>query len=169
MNIQQTKFSLWCGAAVLATASLGTIATAWVWPYTMPKPVDAQPNKDPARQNVRHQPLPKLSTFEPVWGLDLRRQLYNQPQQQRQQHKPKPTPAARPRPARAHTAARLAGTVIEPGHSVAMFIMPNGRIQLKSVGEKIGELLILDITAERVCARHRGEKVNLLLDKRKKQ
>lgn len=155
------RFLLWCGAAVLVLASVGTIAVAWVRPYGASPPTNPHPSDATHPSNTPVQPLPELSAFERAWNLDLRRSLYDQPVPVAMK------PAKRQTPSR--LSARLAGTVIEPGHSVAMFITPGGKIELKSVGETMGAIKVLDITPEGVSVLHRGKKIDLLLDQGKQR
>lgn len=88
-----------------------------------------------------------------VWDLNLQRPLYDSP--------PPAAPkseAKQPSP----LSAQLAGTVVEPGHSVAMFVS-NGKIELKGIGDKIDQAEVLTITLDGVSLRHHGKEIDLKL------
>lgn len=163
MNIQRTKLYLWCTTASLILATITVVATASLWPYDTPT---AQNNVVPTHRNDTSKPvavsLPALATFGKIWSLNLRRPLVDKPVSTQAAAKKSSKPA---RP----LSARLAGTVVEPGHSIAMFITKNGKIELKKVGEKVGDAEILEITPIGASVRYHGKVIDLALEKEKKK
>ena len=113
MKTRQARIVLWCVCGLLAAASLVVLAAACLWPYGPTITPNEQPHQVDDTVINSHGMMATLSTFKSVWNLDLRRPLYDRPVQ-----------ATKPLPAqKAHALpVRLAGTVIEPGRSVAMFI-----------------------------------------------
>lgn len=163
MNIQRTKLYLWSAACGLMLATVGVGATASLWPYDIPT---LQNNSAPARRSSESQQktvsLPPLSTFGQVWSLNLRRPLIDEP-------KVAPTPAKKRSKPTPPLSARLAGTVVEPGHSIAMFITKNGKIELKGIGEKVGGAEVIEITSTGVSLKYHEKVIDLALEQNKKK
>ena len=160
MNIRRTKSQLGFTAVGLVLASVGVVVAAGWWPYQQHPIPDIQPVKP---QDIPSSPaatLPALSTLASVWQLDLRRPLFDNP-----------TRTITPTIKRAapRLSARLAGTVIEPGHSIAMFVTKKGGIDLKSIGEMVGDAQILSITQNGVTVQRHGKKIDLSLEREKKK
>ena len=59
--------------------------------------------------------------------------------------------------------------MVEPGHSIAMFITKKGKIELKGIGEKIDSAEVLEITTTGVSLRYHGKVIDLSLEKEKKK
>ncbi len=89
-----------------------------------------------------------------VADLDLRRPLYDPPAVQA------PT---QPPPS---LALRLLGTVVETGHSRALLVGPDGKLQLKSVGDSLAGAEILRIGPDTVTVRHLDADVELKVERK---
>ena len=94
-----------------------------------------------------------------VMQVDLRRSLRDPP--------PLPPPAlpvARPFPP---LDIKLAGTIVEPGHSQAMIQLSDGSVQFKSIGDSAGDAVIQQIEEGSVTVEFHGQIVNLTVPKEK--
>lgn len=157
MVVHRVKILLWSGAGSLALACGATVALGWMWPYAVEMPTDHGPVSAASTENGSGLVVPPLSWFEPIWAMNLRRPLYDQPQPV--------TSVARPvKKAPPPLPIRLAGTVVEPGRSVAMFITAGGKIELKGEGDTVGEAEVLSIGQDGATVRYRGKRIELTLD-----
>jgi type II secretory pathway component PulC len=151
MGLRKIEFALWvCVIAFSAAAAFVIVAAA----RTSLASVAVQTT------TVRLAPLattqdskaPPLADFQRLLTRNLRQPLYD--------------PAAVstppiPAPAKPSLDVKLAGTIIEPGHSKAMLITRDGKTELKGVGQKCGEAEILAIDEKRVVIRFNGDAVEL--------
>lgn len=167
MNVRRTKFLLWTAAWLLSAAGAAVIGWGIFTPYDAG--VAAAPAGDGTSRRspapATRPSFPPLEEFEAAWAVNLRGPLRDVPAA------PSPasaaltglvaTPVAPP-------AFKLAGTVVEPGRSVAMLQTAEGRVELKSVGERMGTAEILEIAIDRVVVRHNGQPLTLKLDKPRK-
>ena len=64
-------------------------------------------------------------------------------------------------------AVTLTGTVVEPGHSLAVFSGAGGKVELKAVGESAGGAEVLAIRRDSAVVRHNGEPLTLRVPKPK--
>lgn len=161
MNIRRTKLFLWYTTSGLILTTAVVVATASLRPYDVPNvnvAPEPLPTEDPSQQQEAG--LPALSTFRKIWTLNLRRSLVDTPVTTQTKNTKKPI---------SPLAARLAGTVVESGHSIAMFITPNGGIELKGVGEKVGDAEILGITQTGASVRYHGDVIDLTLENKKQR
>lgn len=127
------------------------MAMAYLWPYAdVPIEVTQSPVLSGTVTDTK-EPCPGLDQFEALWALNLQQPLYGA-----SVPVTPTTPAKQPMP----LSVRLAGTVVEPGHSVAIFVS-GGKIILKGVGDQIDQAEVLTITAHGVSLRHRGKEVDL--------
>lgn len=149
---------LWGAAGLLSAGSVAVILGAWRWPLAVPQQPDAGLSQllgvaapAPARS------LPPLSEFEPVWKVRLRSAPANAPGSRALMQAPQ-SPLGLP--------LRLAGTIVEPGHSFAIFITGVGKIELKKIGETIADARVLEISEGSVSVSYRGQTVDLLVEKK---
>jgi hypothetical protein len=145
----------WAGtAAVIACAAIEIQTPSTLIP-SVPKPATGD------RRTSAAQEFPPLEHFSAVWSRQLRLPLTD-------------PAAASQNSANIASAApvlpiqlSLLGTALEPGYSMALFSTPQGGLELKSVGQKIGEHSgapeIVEITADCVLLRHAGGTVKLSL------
>ena len=89
-----------------------------------------------------------------VADLDLRRPVYDPPAVQA------PT---QPPPS---LALRLLGTVVETGHSRALLVGADGKLQLKSIGDSLAGAEILRIGPDTVTVRHLDADVELKIERK---
>lgn len=158
MRTRQMKSWLWIGSAAMGIAAVGVLVMAWVMPYA-----EAEP--DAVMVNVKHAPKAAhdavASTVptagDPVWGTSLRRPLVEPP---------KPTATAETRAQAPPLTAKLTGTVIEQGRSLAMFITAAGKVELKGVGESIEGAQVKEITDRSVRLEHNGRTITMALPKK---
>ena len=159
MRIRQIKWWLWSSAGLMGTGALGVVIAAFWLPYQRPdsSAVNTRTGSAQLQSNQPEMIVALPPARHAVWRTPLRQPLQDQPT---------PTPTAKPsKPPRSFT-TRLAGTVIEQDHSVAMFITRNGKIELKAVGEDVDNARVLDITPDRVSLRHNGRTLDLTLKKK---
>ena len=159
------------GLTVIAAAACTLALLVLVWGFLAPYEAGNEAPSPAARSNpaatARPGPVaaeaPALSEFEKLWDVDLRRPLVD------------PAPAV-PAASVIRAAApvvpiglKLAGTVVEPGHSVAVFVNPAGRSELKGVGDKAGPAEVMDIQTDHVTLRYNGSPVTLRVEKEPKR
>lgn len=157
MNARRARVCLWSAAAVLA-AGAGAIAVAAIlMPVREPK-VRATPSLTKPGASASAESLPPLKAFAAAWSLDLRRPLYDPP--------PGSVTAAKTAKPPPPLAVTLTGTVVEPGHSLAVFSAAGGKVELKAVGESAGGAEVLEIGRDTAVVWHNGEQVTLRVPKR---
>ena len=138
--------------SALAVALLA-IAAPYPAVEAVDNPLDTHQTQPP---DTATHATPALSSFESLWSLELQQPLYGT--LVRVAAKP---PSA---PAPLLLGVRLAGTAVEPDRSVAMFITPEGRIELRGVGEKIESAEVLAIHTDSVSVRHAGKVIDLTIE-----
>jgi hypothetical protein len=116
-----------------------------------------QPNSE--RLSNSNQPIATTASvlgvedFKFVAQLDLRRPLHDLP-----------PPAAPPLPAPEAVPAlniHLTGTIVEPDHSQALITMPDGQMELKSVGDDAGGAQIKTIQDGSITVEYFGKSIVL--------
>jgi len=144
-------------AAMVAAWGLG-------WPCEV---AEAQPRRPRTKVSVQggaaeQRDVPSLDEFVDLWGRPLRRPSAD-------------LPGGASGANGAGTAAtsalplnvNLVGTIVETGHSRAVFSTPNGAIELKGVGEIVGGLPggpeVVEIEAKHVVLRFQGRLTTLRL------
>ena len=161
------KTSLRIAGVGLSAAAALTVLTCLFWPMDVAAPTEesnARQEKSPARQSA---PLrPTLKQLEAVWEKPLRRPLVD-PQL------PTTTTANVITPQQALPNVRLLGIALESGHSFAIFAMPQGVIELRRVGETLGEAAggpqIASIDAQQVVIRFQGRQITVPLEDNKER
>lgn len=101
--------------------------------------------------------LPDLAALRTAAAIDLRRPLYDVP--------PPPPPIAAPPPPPPPLNVRLAGTVVEDGHSRAILLNAEGKMEFRRVGERSGDAEVVAIEQDRVTLRYHGEPVVLKIER----
>ena len=89
--------------------------------------------------------------------LDLRRPLHDAAPVA----PPPLPPTAPPVPLNIH----LSGTIVEPGHSQAIIVMPDGTEQLKNVGDEAGNARIDEIHDGGITVEYSGQQILLTVPK----
>ena len=161
-----TPYRIRLGLTLVAAAACGLATLVVLWGLLAPydaaedtSPGAAPRTSAPVRPSARAGGTPTLAEFEEVWDVDLRRPLVD------------PAPAVtassviRAAQAAAPIGLKLAGTVVEPGHSMAVFVTPAGKSELKAVGDKAGNAEVVDIQSDRVTLRYNGSPVTLKVEK----
>ena len=96
--------------------------------------------------------MPPLASFENLWDRDLRRPLFD----------PAPAPPAPPAAvAPPSLSVRLVGTVTEPGHSQALLMTPEGKLEIKAIGEQSGGAEIVAIDEAGITVRFAGQTLSI--------
>lgn len=140
---------------VLFVAAVAVPILAVVWPLESPaESSPSSPGPKPAFSSTSG-PSPGSDSkealrFDAVWGLDLRRPLFDG--------------AAVNVASRPPLAVKLAGTILEPGRSQAMFTVPGAggpTTEFKGVGDKVGGAEVVEITATTATVLYYGERVVL--------
>lgn len=148
--IRRAKFWLWAACGAMTAGTAGLLALAILRPVGPPRLAAPGPATAPTDADVTGG-LPSLAEFSEVWSMDLRRPLYDPPPTTRQT-----TP-----PAAEALSVKLAGTVVEPGHSRAIFITAGGLTELKAIGDTTGNAEILAIDETSATLLYRGKRVTL--------
>lgn len=158
MTALRTNILLWLVAGLFTA---GTVLTAaWAVFATDPVPADAGPQLRGATPAGPVAADPPLAAFEAVWDRELGQPL----------DPPTPPPVApATRPAMAFAPppppAKLVGTILEPGYSMAIFARADGRPELRAVGESAGGAEVLRIESDAVTVRHNGRPLVLRVER----
>ena len=124
--------------------------------------VSSNGSKNPAAGAAR--PLPSLKQFEAFWLRPLRRPLVDPPPA-------KPAEEQAMAPKRPPPNVRLLGIAVESGHSLAMFATPQGTVELKGIGDTLGETpngpQVASIEDQKVVLRYLGETITVALENEK--
>jgi len=151
MNRRRVRLILWSSSVLLSLASAAVVAAGLLLPLrvSLPKPQDppTQTGPTPPRQA-----LFPLENLQRLAGLNLRQPLFD----------PLP-PAPPPPPAKAPLAIKLAGTILEAEHSLAILQLPDGKTELKAVGEECGGATILQIEQDCVMVSYDGQTLQLTI------
>lgn len=147
MNIRTTRHLLWAVAAAMAASALAVGAAGFLCNF------DLHGSMSTPRGRVRSEragaaALPPLAAFEPLWDLDLRRPLFDPAPVQ-------PAPLATVAPPT--LSVRLVGTVTEVGHSQALLMTPEGKLEIRGIGEQSGGAEILAIDEAGITVRFAGQ------------
>lgn len=161
MDDRRANQLLWLFTALAGSGEILIVLWAIRAPVTAETPVPPRGGAADARTGPGTPELPSLEEFEAVWDVRLRQPLFEPP--------PKPAPPV----AGAGTAApaigiRLAGTVLESGRSIAVLLMPGGKLEIRRVGDRAGDVEILAIEADRIVVRQKGRDVTLRLEQPRK-
>ena len=89
--------------------------------------------------------LPPLASFAPVWSVNLRRDLGT----------------ASPRASAAPLQVKLAGTIMDPRRPLALLAGPDGRTELKAIGESAHGARVLRIQPYAVELSYQGRTLTL--------
>jgi hypothetical protein len=161
MTPRRIRLALSAFAVTAAGLAALVLVSGYFAPYDAGAPAAPGPaTAAAARPAGQAGAVPALAEFEKLWDIDLRRPLVDPP--------PAVAAAAaiaRPPAGVAPVGLKLAGTVVEPGHSVAVFVNAAGRSELKSVGDKAGAAEVVDIQSDRVTLRYGGAPVTLKVQK----
>lgn len=154
-NPQQTKFLLH------AVGVVGVLLGVALWPWTLAHPISPDGDARPTEHLTAAQPtatgvqLPDAAALRRVWGRPLRGPLYDPP----------PAVAAAKKFVPPPMPVQLTGMIVEPDQSLAIFRDRSGKVEFCNVGQKIGEVEVLEITEDHVVVRYYGESVTMTLDK----
>lgn len=160
MNTRQSRLALWGVSTVLGTATVVLLLAGWLWPYDLPQiTTGMSADTSAGRSSSDPAALPALSTFEPIWRLNLQRPLYDAPPSAVAKQSATPKPRS--------LNIKLAGTVVEPGKSMALFTTSTGKMELKGIGDDIDGARLLDIVLDRVSVQYRGKTIDLVLEKKR--
>jgi hypothetical protein len=158
MTPHRQRTILWiASAAFVALGVLALVAAALV-PYDLRRQRDVRRSALAATSPAAYRP-PTLDEFAAVWNKPLR----GAPSELSPET---PTPASAQLAAASQSAPnafRLAGTVVEPGHSFALLITPEGQLEVKAAGEECAGAKVEEITERTVKLRIDGKLITLEL------
>lgn len=155
MRSRSVERLLWTGSAAFALAAVALFALATCIPLEARHVVragsngaelatPAHPTSAPATQRAA-----SLDELMQLAHRDWRRPLFDPP----------PTiPTVKEAPP---LAVRLLGTIVEPGHSRAILLTPDGKTELKAVGETAAGAEVLNIQPDLVQVRYLQNTVDL--------
>jgi hypothetical protein len=160
MTVRRQRFILWSIAAIFAATGAVCLAVSMLLPLDAGSrrlhPAAAGGNAAPATQ-----PVPSLEEFARVWDGPLGRSATASTAQ--------PAASAEAVPASAQSSTppppefKLAGTVVERGHSYALLVTPDGRVEVRGVGEESNGGRVMEIGKTNVTLRVDGQLVKLEL------
>jgi hypothetical protein len=156
MDVRGQRILLWMIGAILLIAAVATAL------YSVQAAYEIAAARSGAisttqRVNATDRSEPTLADLQSVAQVNWRRPLFDAPS-------PAPVIAPPPPPPPPLT-VRLAGTIIEPGHSRAVLVGPDGKTELKGVGEHSGPAEVLEIGQDTCTVRYLGNRVTLKIDK----
>ena len=136
MRVRTIRNLLWIVTGTMCATSVLTVLWA-AGPPTLPRGGQLQPSSSFRVRTVHVTPMVTSTELDQIAQVNLRRPLHDPP--------PAPPPAVAAATPMPPLDVRLTGTIYEPGHCRAMMQLPDGSIQLKSIGENAGNARILDI------------------------
>ena len=161
MRIQRIRWCLWGAGSVLYAAVAFLLAWAVFWPTEhAPRPDLTATNQAPA--DIADPPLRRLDPqqFAALLNKRLRALLDNS--------NPQSPPEVRPSQAEMPDAVlglTLRGTIVEKGHSVAVFSTVDSPVEIRGIGERVGdpgnEAEIVEVQRDQVVLRYQGDLVTL--------
>ena len=160
MHTRNIRILLWSLTGLAAAIALGAITAAILLPYPTGNVLPPSSIESVGVHSASTQSIPPLSAFDSVARLDLRRPLVDSPPPAKVT-----AVASNPPPA---LSIKLVGTVVQPGHSRALLLLPDGKIEMKRVGEITASAQILEITKSTVTVSYLGSDVTLKLEKPEK-
>jgi hypothetical protein len=168
MTVRQRQRAIHLVAGIVGLSGLAVFAAALAVPLDPGAPgPDVQGAADGAAAAPAEAPAQatpdaagaSLEDLARVCGMDLRRPLYDAPS-------PPPAAGAAAPPA-APMAVRLVGTIVEPGHSMAVFQKPDGSFELCAQGESVadagGAVAVTAINQDKVTVQYLGQTQELAL------
>ena len=90
---------------------------------------------------------PPLASFEPLWHLDLQRELRDAPLIDRQEVTPPPI--------------RLSGTLVDATTTMGVFVTSGGRQEIKGIGQIVEGAEVLSIDSDGATIRFQGQTFEL--------
>jgi hypothetical protein len=161
MTVRRQRLLLWSTAAIFAATGAVCLAVSVLLPleagWQRPQSGAAVGNAvAPARR------IPSLEEFARVWDGPLGRSVEVPASQPAASGEAVPAAAAQSSSA-APPAFKLAGTVVERGHSYALLVTPEGRMEVRGVGEESGGARVMEIGKSNVTLRVEGQLVRLEL------
>jgi hypothetical protein len=146
MNSRRAILTLWMASAVVLGGGGSVALMALLSPVIQMTPSRQSLATAPAtRPAVRR--VHSLQELQTLWNLDLQRPLYDPP----------PVLVTPPVVKRPPLTVRLLGTIVEPGNSVGVFRLADGREELRSIGQDAGGAEVLEIHEDRAVVRYHGE------------
>jgi hypothetical protein len=151
------------GLAVLVGAVAAPLETAAPGPAPQP-PAGGPPTDQRGADQTPDASRPTLGELARVSAMDLRRPLWDPPA----------TAAAAPNAASAvPMTVRLVGTIVEPGHSMAVFRKADGSFELCAQGESVtdagGAVTVTAVAPEKVTVEYAGQAQELAVPLRPQQ
>jgi hypothetical protein len=167
MHARRVKTWLQIAGSGLSVAAVGVLVWSLFWPIEKSPVTVSQPVTQSASRKVQRPVLPTLKQFEPFWKRQMRRPLFDPPP-----NTPVASSATVQKPP-SSLGVRLLGTVTEPGRSVAMLMTTRGTIEIKAVGERLGDMPdgaeVVSVNTDRAVLRYHGETISLELESEKKR
>lgn len=156
MTLRRQRIVLWLSGAVTCVLAIFSLGLGIGLPYTH-RDAELSRTRSAKAHGINLASEPSLVTLQASAQLDLQRPLFDAPP-------PAPAPVVVPPPP-PPLAVQLAGTIIEPGHNQAMLVGPDGKTELKSVGESSGSAKILEINQDNCVVQYLGSRVTLKIAK----
>jgi hypothetical protein len=157
MTLHRQRTLLWIASSALVGVGVLAIVAAHFVPYDLQRQRAAR--RSPiATTSPTSDRQPTLDDFAAVWNKPLRGSpLERSPDTS--------TPdAAQPAASQSQPSAlRLAGTVVEQGHSFALLITADGHIEVRAIGEECAGAIVEEITESSVKLKIDGRIVTLEL------
>ena len=160
MRVARVKSILWLTSALAFAAAVMVILAAAMLPFDSSSDAPAQATSHPKFTAPATQPLfiQPLASFEPAWRVSLRRPLVEPPASTL----PAADAAAKP----VELAVRLIGTIVDGQHPRGVFMTGLTKVELKSVGEKVGNAEVLAIDDNSATLSYEGRTITLHREKK---
>lgn len=162
MKIHKLKSCLQITGLGLSVSTVLVLSWCLLWPCKLSMGL-TESDSPRGKKLINQIQTPKISLkeFEPFFQKPIRRPLFDQPT------KTVPVQQAvvekRPLPS-----VKLLGVAIETDHSLAMFLTSRGTIEVKGIGDIVGENgndpQIVTIENQHVTLRYQGETLTLALE-----
>ena len=150
---------LWAVSLAAGVGGAVALLLSVIMPLSIPDSAGSVANDRPGfSASIANDGVPSLRTMASAWAVDLRRPLVDVPP-------PAPVEPDDAEPVVAMPALHLYGTVIEPGHSMAMIADASGKTQFLAVGDTIQGARITSISVDAVGLQSNGKNFALAVEK----
>jgi type II secretory pathway component PulC len=163
MQIHKLKSGLQITGLGLGLSAVLILSWCLLWPCKLSVGMAASSFSHEDNKSINKLQNPKLSLkqFEPFWQKQIRRPLYDPPPKTATTQQAVVEKRSPPN-------VKLLGVAVEANHSLAMFLNSRGSIEVKGIGDILGDNgndpQIVAIENQRVMLRYQGETLTLALE-----
>jgi hypothetical protein len=157
MTTRTARHLLWTTTTIATGGAVLAVALAVTMPVDLPdrNTSAAGPSTLPSHRNGSSDDIPSFADLAKVWSIDLGHDVVATA----------PPPDADAAIAQPPSDLHVIGTVVEPGHSLAMLIGPAGKATFLGVGDQFQGATIVAIAVDSVTVEISGSRSILKIEK----